>query len=180
MEDVGTPLAWWPTQIQLVHFVHRRCLVIQGQRNHVTVVICGIFYGKAGQTKVAEQKRSIPVSSADAFVFQCKGVRVSYHIQAGGQSFVHHTNAICLIQNITRQHKRELIHFNRRRHYRICQISRMKTKRGFLPLTRLDTLQANKQREREKQSSDQHGVCWLARKTTEINGQLPHSVWSAI
>lgn len=141
---------------------------------------CGIFYGKAEQTKVAEHKRSIPVSSADAFVFQRKGVRVSYHIQAGGQSFVHHTNAICLFPNITKQHKRELIHFNRRRHYRIWKISRMKTKQGFLPLTRLDTLQANKQREREKQSSDQHGVCRLARKTAEINEQLPHSVWSAI
>ncbi len=136
--------------------------------------------GKRGKTKVAQQKRSIPVSSADAFVFQSKGVRVSYHIQAGGQSFVHHTNAICLFQNINKQHKRELINFNRRRHHRIWQLSRMKTKQGCPPLTRLDTLQANKQREREKQSSDQHGVCRLARKTAEINEQLRDLVWSAI
>lgn len=37
----------------------------------------------------------IPISSTDAFEFQSERVRIGHHIQAGGQRFVHHTNAIC-------------------------------------------------------------------------------------
>lgn len=126
------------------------------------------------------QIRSIPVSSADAFVFQIQGVRVSYHIQARGKSFVHHTNAICVFQNINKQHKRELISQSTAT---LRFINMNENKSGVCPpLTRLDTLQTNKQREREKQSrsSDQHGVCRLARKTAETNEQLRVKIWSTL